>query len=78
MKLAGIRPGDLILVDIQGGEVYARVTRVELHRGQVLFDPIFPKVGYHAASARQVREHWRKAGRGRRFERQQHEERVPA
>ena len=61
MRLQSIHADDLVLLDINGRQLYGRVTRVQ--DGRVSFRPLCPGAGWRSASAREVIGHWRKAGR---------------
>ena len=61
MKLAPVRPGDLIEVDKRGRRMFGKV--VEIEGAVVRFEPLCPGVSYRHASSREIIGHWRKAGR---------------
>lgn len=60
MRLQSIRPGDIVGCDVRGQRFLAMVQGRE--NGTVDVDPIKRGVTYRRVTARQVREHWRKAG----------------
>lgn len=60
MKLQSIRPGDIVGCDVRGQRFLAMVEAREA--GAVSVDPIKRGVTYRRVTARQVKEHWRKAG----------------
>lgn len=63
MRLAGIRNGDIVEVDVRGHRGRCRVaTR---RNGALEVEPITRGFGYRRPSARHVVAHWRRAG-GRR------------
>jgi hypothetical protein len=64
MRTRGIEPGDLVLVNKRGRLFHARVRTVE-PSGVLRLDPIERHVSYREASAREVADHWRHAGRPR-------------
>ena len=63
MRLADIRPDDVVLADKKGRRVFGLVTEVE--EDGVRFRPLVPNSTYRHASAREIVGHWRKAGRPR-------------
>ena len=58
MTLASVREGDIVEVDIRGLVFLARVESKE--RGGVVIKPVCRGISYGFASAKQVREHYRK------------------
>ena len=63
MRLRGIDPGDLVLVNKRGRLFHARVRVVEEER--LRLEPIERNVSYRECTAREVADHWRHAGRPR-------------
>jgi hypothetical protein len=61
MRLRGINPGDLVLVNKRGRLFHARVRQVEAERIRV--DPLERNVSYREATAHEIADHWRHAGR---------------
>lgn len=63
MRLAGIKPGDLVEVDKRGARFYARVTVANAPGlGGISFMPLDPtRCSYRGASAREVVGIYRKA-----------------
>jgi hypothetical protein len=64
MRTRGIDPGDLVLVNKRGRLFHARVRSVT-PTGVLHIDPIERNISYREASAREVADHWRHAGRPR-------------
>jgi hypothetical protein len=64
MRTRGIDPGDLVLVNKRGRLFHARVRAVD-PSGRLRVEPIERNVSYREASAREVADHWRHAGRPR-------------
>lgn len=62
MRLNGVKVGDLVLCDVKGRRFHAEVTAVP-GEGDLHVRPLTPAVTYRHVTARQVLEHWRKAGR---------------
>jgi hypothetical protein len=61
MKLAGIRAGDIVEVEIRGLPFLARVE--DKQQGELRIAPLCSGISYRAARARQVLVHWRRSGR---------------
>ena len=59
MRLAGIHPGDIVLVSKGGRHVHGTVESVE--RGVVHFAPLTRGTTWRHATSREVIGHWRKA-----------------
>lgn len=59
MRLAGIHPGDIVLVSKGGRHVHGVVEAIE--RGVVRFNPITRGSTWRQASGREVIGHWRKS-----------------
>ncbi|MGI8921942.1 MAG: hypothetical protein ACR2HD_09805 [Solirubrobacteraceae bacterium] len=70
MRLAPIRPGDMIEVDKRGRPVFGIVLGVH-EDGSVSFQPV-TRSSYHRASAREVRRHWRRVEPRQRREHAEH------
>lgn len=68
MRLRGINPGDLVLVNKRGRLFHARVRQVETDRLRV--DPLERNVSYREATAHEIADHWRHAGRPKADDRQ--------
>ena len=64
MRVRGIEPGDLVLVNKRGRLFHARVRSVD-PTGVLRVDPIERNISYREASAREIADHWRHAGRPR-------------
>lgn len=62
MNLATVRPGDLIRADVRGNRFIAEV--IDKEPGQLELAPVAGTfLPTYRVKARQVVEHWRKAGR---------------
>lgn len=66
MTLSGVRPGDIVEVDIKGRRFHAIVTQVlpigaELAGGRLVIAPIDRRITYTRARSREVIGHWRKS-----------------
>jgi hypothetical protein len=61
MRLERVAVGDVIKARIKGRSLWGEVTEVK--DGIVYFSPISPAAGWRHASAREIIDHWRKAGR---------------
>jgi hypothetical protein len=59
VTLAGVRPGDIVLVDRKGRRFYAIVT--ERRQRELGVDPIDRRVTYRAVKAREVLAIWRRS-----------------
>ena len=59
MRLAGIHPGDIVLVSKGGRHVHGVVEAVE--KGVVRFAPLTRGTTWRQASSREVIGHWRKS-----------------
>jgi hypothetical protein len=59
MRLAGIHPGDIVLVSKGGRHVHGVVEAIE--RGVVKFTPLTRGTTWRQASGREVLAHWRKS-----------------
>ena len=68
MRLRGISPGDLVLVNKRGRLFHARVRQVEAERIRV--DPLERNVSYREATPHEIADHWRHAGRPQREDKQ--------
>ena len=64
MRTRGIDPGDLVLVNKRGRIFHARVRSVD-PTGLLRLEPLERNISYREASAREVADHWRHAGRPR-------------
>jgi hypothetical protein len=64
MRMRGIDPGDLVLVNKRGRLFHARVRSVD-PSGALRVDPIERNISYREAAAREIADHWRHAGRPR-------------
>jgi hypothetical protein len=64
MKIAGIKTGDLVLLDVRGARFHGEVTGRDENGVTVL--PLQRGITYRHVSPRQVITHWRKAGRATR------------
>jgi hypothetical protein len=64
MTLAGIRPSDLVRVEIKG-RVFIAEVRSRPVNGRIEIDPIERGITYRSAKAREVICHWAKRGRPR-------------
>ena len=64
MRVRGIEPGDLVLVNKRGRLFHARVRAVD-PTGVLRVDPIERNISYREAGAREIADHWRHAGRPR-------------
>ena len=64
MKLARVRPGDIVRVNKKGRVFEAFVLRKR--RGELEIEPIQRGITYTTASAREVILHWARRGRPRR------------
>lgn len=62
MRLAPITPGDIVEVDKKGRRIHGLVLAVE-RDGTVRFEPLERGVSWRVATAREVVQHWTKAGR---------------
>ena len=69
MRTRGIDPGDLVLVNKRGRLFHARV-RAVVPTGVFRLDPIERNISYREATAREIADHWRHAGRPRDEDRQ--------
>ena len=69
MRTRGIEPGDLVLVNKRGRLFHARVRAVD-PTGVFRLDPIERNISYREATAREIADHWRHAGRPRDDDRQ--------
>lgn len=67
MRLASIRPGDLVLIDRRGRRFHALVMNVSDR--ELTIAPIERGISYRTARARDIEVHWRRAGRTRPRER---------
>jgi len=65
MRTRGIDPGDLVLVNKRGRVFHARVRSVDPLTGNVRVDPLERNVSWREATAREIADHWRHAGRPR-------------
>ena len=65
MRTRGIEPGDLVLVNKRGRVFHARVRAVDHVEGVLRVDPLERNIFYRDASAREIADHWRHAGRPR-------------
>ena len=61
MNLAPIKPGDIVRIDKRGQKFIAIVT--EKHKGEVVVVPELRHITYRTAKSREIKEHWKKAGR---------------
>lgn len=61
MNLQSVKAGDLVRVDKRGQRFLAEVT--EVRKGEVSVSPELRTVTYRTAKAREVVDHYRKAGR---------------
>jgi hypothetical protein len=66
MRLSAVSPGDIVECDVRGRRFYAFVTRVAGSEAEV--NPFHAAITYRHVTARQVIQHWRKAGRKRNSE----------
>ena len=64
MRIRGIEPGDLVLVNKRGRVFHARVRTVD-QAGNLRLEPLERNISYREASAREIADHWRHAGRPR-------------
>ena len=64
MRIRGIEPGDLVLVNKRGRVFHARVRAVD-RTGNLRLEPLERNISYREASAREIADHWRHAGRPR-------------
>jgi hypothetical protein len=64
MRTRNIDPGDLVLVNKRGRLFHARVRAVD-PTGVFRVDPIERNISYREATAREIADHWRHAGRPR-------------
>ena len=64
MRTRGINPGDLVLVNKRGRLFHARVTQVGA-TGMLRLEPLERNISYREATAHEVADHWRHAGRPR-------------
>jgi hypothetical protein len=64
MRVRGIDPGDLVLVNKRGRLFHARVRSVDPN-GTLRLEPLERNVSYREAAPREVADHWRHAGRPR-------------
>lgn len=64
MRIRGIEPGDLVLVNKRGRVFHARVRAVD-QAGNLRLEPLERNISYREASAREIADHWRHAGRPR-------------
>ena len=63
MRVRGIDPGDLVLVNKRGRLFHARVRVVE--EGRLRVDPLERNISYRECTPREIADHWRHAGRPR-------------
>lgn len=63
MRLAQIRPGDVVLVDKKGRRVHGLISEVD--ESGVRFEPLCPNTSWCHADAREIIGHWRRMGRFR-------------
>ncbi len=63
MKLASIRPGDIIEADVRGLRFFARVE--DEPNGQVQVEPLTSRVSYRLLKPRQVVGHYRRSAGSR-------------
>lgn len=61
MRLASVKEDDIVRVDIRGRRFYALVVAKQDRRLSI--QPLDNRISYHAASSREVIDHWRKASR---------------
>ncbi len=64
MRMRGIDPGDLVLVNKRGRLFHARVRAVD-PSGTLRVEPLERNISYREATAREIADHWRHAGRPR-------------
>jgi hypothetical protein len=64
MRVRGIDPGDIVLVNKRGRLFHARVRAVE-PSGVLRLEPLERHISYREATAREIVDHWRHAGRPR-------------
>ena len=64
VRLAGIRPGDIVQVDRKGRIFHAKVDEVGTQ--ELRFTPIEPRITYRTCTAREVIDHWSHHGQSRR------------
>jgi hypothetical protein len=62
VRLAPITAGDIVEVDKKGRRIHGLVLAVEAD-GTVRFEPLQKGVSWRVATAREVVQHWTKAGR---------------
>ena len=67
--MRGIDPGDLVLVNKRGRLFHARVRAVD-PGGRLRVEPLERNISYREASAREIADHWRHAGKPREDDRQ--------
>ena len=63
MRTRNIDPGDLVLVNKRGRLFHARVRSIDHSAGLLRVDPIERNISYREATAREIADHWRHAGR---------------
>lgn len=63
MRTRNIDPGDLVLVNKRGRLFHARVRAIDHSTGTMRVDPIERNISYREATAREIADHWRHAGR---------------
>lgn len=61
MKLTNVKVGDIVKVDKRGQYFFAHVN--EKRRGELGVMPIDNRNTWRTASAEEVKDHWKKAGR---------------
>lgn len=60
MRLASVKPGDLVLVDLRGDRFHAMVSGPGERKGELEVKPLNVKNGYiRFVTARHVIDHWR-------------------
>lgn len=65
MNISGVKPGDIVHADVLGRKFYALVDGPIDSEGVLPVHPISHNISYRHLTARQVKEHYRKAGRPR-------------